>query len=750
MISISYAETTSVKLPGLKNWNTGFDGDRAKAHVVILASDSLGGRYSGFTGTDKADRYISSHFVNLGLIKPFGDTGYRHEFTYGAGEYKMPSTLRFFYPENTIEEKHIWEDYNNYKYSGFGKVKGRIVFAGYGISEPEMGWDEYEGLDVTGAIVMVLRRTPPIPNIEWGRQGASGYKSTTALEKGAVGFIMANGEVPKLATISEKYYREELPAVWIHEGIADSLLSSTGKTLAEWKEKIDKKHKVVSQELEIEAEIQVSGTYYPERETCNLAGIIKGSDPDLSSELVVIGAHMDHHGIDAAGNIFHGADDNASGTSAVMELARVFSESSQSTKRSIMFAGFAAEEEGLVGARRLVKDLPIPGYDVVAMINMDMVGQGNGDVGVGGINEFPVLGEIMFSQWPDSSLEAMDFWGLHGSSDHAAFRDAGISSYVVGARGGHPNYHTPHDTSGAIKPEVLKAVGDMVYHCAENLANYPEPLAPKVSKAGWINWRTGGIRFATLNSPYVPIHEKLAVVDYPQPLLFVNIDPVGRNSRTRSDNIFSGLEKVRSFAADNTITFLGDSLLRDYTGDPYKGVSAYVSASQLPADPAAYKAMSRQGLSFTDVTGIAGYKYPLSKRTIAKLEKLSLKCKYAGIRPMLHNSPVDVALKVLEIFDGQLICRYDVDRVDGDRAEDLLNTGAFLILEAGDLISPFVLTVVSASLESIKDTELFDRVGIVASQSLVQALLDEGIERGQVEDLLMNNLCVQLRDWWGE
>ncbi|MBT7618089.1 MAG: M28 family peptidase [Calditrichaeota bacterium] len=746
---INILVTDEETIPNSWNAPTDFDGGRAKNHVEILASDSLGGRYSGFIGTDKSDRYISDHFKKLGLIRPFGENGYRQEFTYGAGEYKMPCNMCIIYNEARKDTITIWQDYNNYKYSGFGKVKGRIVFAGYGISEPDLGWDEYEGIDVTGAIVMVLRGTPAIPNLEWNRQSASGYKSTTALAKGAVGFIMANGELPKLATISEKYYREEMPAVWIREGVADSILSSTGKTLAEWKKKIDSGFKPVSQVLDVEADFQVSGAYYPERETCNLAGIIPGSDPDLADELIIIGAHMDHHGVDAAGNIFPGADDNASGTSAVMELARIFSKASQAPKRSVMFAGFAAEEEGLVGARRFVEYLPVPGYDVVAMINMDMVGQGNGDVGIGGINEFPILGEIMFSQWPDSSLESLDFWGLHGGSDHAAFRDAGIPAYVVGARGGHPNYHTPNDTSGAIKPDVLKAVGDMVYHVAENLGNHPEPLSPQVNQAAWINWRTGGIKFASLQSPYLPINQKIKVVDYPQPLLFVSIDPPNKISKTKSDHIFSSLEQVRMFAADNAMPFLADSLLRDFKGESFRGVTTIVSGANLPDDPSAYKAMSREGLAFTDVTGLAGDKYPLSKRTISKLEKLALKCKHVGIRPLLYNSPVEVALAVLEIFDGQLICRYDVDRVNGDRSEDLIEAGAFIILEADQLTNPFVLTLVSASIESIKDSELFNSVGIIASRSLVESLLETELERGQIEDLLMNNLCVQMRDWWG-
>ena len=384
------------------------------------------------------------------------------------------------------------------------------------------------------------------------------------------------------------------------------------------------------------------------------------------------------------------------------------------------------------------------------MFNMDMVGQGNGDIGIGGINEFPMFGETMFSSWPDSALKPLEFWGRHGGSDHAAFRDAGIPSYIIGARGDHPNYHTPYDTSGAIKPDVLKAVGDMAFHCVENLANYPQPLSPQVSKAGWLNWRSGGIKFASLRSPYQSIHTQLDVVDYPQPLLFVNIDPYKRNSKTKSDNIFSGLENVRTFAAEHLMPFLADSLHKDYKGSSFKGVTVFVSANLLPSDPAAYKAMARQGLSFTDITGMAGSNFPLSQKTINRLEQLSEKCKPAGIRPMLYNSPVDMTIKVAKIFKGQLIVRYDADKFDFKRLNDLAAAGCFVILEGGQLTNPESLTAITESIVSLGDSKLLNNIGCIASQSLVESLLEAGLERNQIEDLLIENLCVQLRDWWGE
>jgi len=462
-------------VPGTPGWDSGFDGERAKSHVFVLASDSLGGRYSGFIGTDKADKYITDHFRNLGLAEPFGNDGYFHNFTYGAGEYKMPSSLVVEYQDGTVDSAFMWEDFNIYKYSGFGNVIGKVVFAGYGVSAPEKGWDEYADIDVMGKIVLVTRGLPAIDTIDWNKEGSSGFKSNIAYDKGAIGFLMTLGDPPKYATIQDEYFLEELPAMWISETLADNILGESGKTIQDLRKETNNNHHSVSLELNAIVTMQVSGEYYPERQTRNICGILPGSDPELRKEVVIIGAHMDHHGIDAAGNIYPGADDNASGAAAMMELATVFSSNENRAKRSIMFMGFAAEEEGLVGSRKFVESLPMDGYDVVAMLNMDMVGVGSGEIGIGGLDQFPPL-EGMFTgegngAWQDSSLDEIAFWSLHGSSDHAAFMDVGIPSYVIGARGSHPNYHTPNDTVGAIQPEVLKAVGDMMYHCALCLAD---------------------------------------------------------------------------------------------------------------------------------------------------------------------------------------------------------------------------------------------------------------------------------------
>jgi len=737
---------TSHVLPGTDTWETGFDGQRAWNHVAVLASDSLAGRYSGFIGSDKADRYISTYFKRIGLKEPFGDDGYFHHFTYGAGEYSMPSSLIFHYDENVIDTAYMWQDFNIYKYSGFGKVKGRIVFAGYGISEPEKGWDEYENIDVSGAIVLAVREVPPVPDIKFTKERASGYKSTTALEKGAVGFILTHEEVPKYATITEKYYRAELPAVWISSIVADSLLSETGKTLKEWMEEIKTNGKPVSRSLGVEAELQVSGEYYPERPTRNIVGIIPGSDPELRHEAILIGAHMDHHGVDAAGNIYPGADDNASGTATMMELAQLFNQSPEKHKRSLIFAGFACEEEGLVGSKKLVEALPIGDYKVVTMFNMDMVGQGDGSTGVGGINEFPRLGESMFADWPDSVLSSLKFWGLGPGSDHASFRKTGIPSYTIGARGKHPNYHTPNDTAGAIKPEILKVVGEMVYHCTEVLADYPEPLASEVDKAKWLLHSNGGIEFIQIDTPFTPPYTTVKGVSYPVPVVFLSI----RHSRDKVlelEDILKDLETARVIAHERSLPFMADSLHKDYEADSFTGMTVTLPANSLPHSSEALKGISRLGVSFVDLTKLFGVRSKINKKTRRKTEELAEKCLDIGVLPISSDIDCKVAIQVAEIWNNKLLYRIDTERFDWDKLKDLVNAGCFVLLYVGFENEMIDYPKLVSQIKKALTADYSDQFGIIATPVLVRSLLDNDVSDDDINNLLQNNLRVRLRKW---
>lgn len=725
--------------PNSASWDSGFDKQRALHHVYVLASDSLRGRYSGFQGADKLDAYVTDHFARIGLEKPFGDDGYLHKFHYGAGEYSMPSSLSFQFQDGTVDTANMWQDFNIYKYSGFGDVTGQLLFAGYGISTPDKGWDEYEGVDVAGKVVLVMRGVPELPNVKWSEERGSGYKSTLALERGAVGFIMTDGVEPKYATIGEKSYRANIPAVWLSSNIADSLLKATGRTKSEWAEAINQNRKPVSQLLDITASLQVSGEYYPERQTHNFVGILPGADPNLKREAILIGAHSDHHGVDAVGNVYPGADDNASGAAVMMEVAELFS-SAERNRRTLIFAGFAAEEEGLVGSKKLVESLPISDYRVVAMINMDMVGQGDGSIGVAGLNEFPMLGDLMFSNWSDSALSELVFWGLHGSSDQASFMEAGIPSYIVGARGKHPNYHTPNDTAGAINADILQSVGNMTYRCAELLASHPEPLSMNVDKGKRLLMRHGGTQFIALNSAYKPDYKPVEGVDYSDPITFVSL--------TEADEVLSGFETARSIATERSIAYMADSLHEGYRGESYSGMTLILNGSRLQYDGKSLKSLSRLGVSFVDVTEPAQSKKKKVKRKLAQVLK---GCQEADLLPCLQSVGSDASdgykqsTNLSELWSDPYLQRLDYLQIGGRSLLDFLDKNCFLLLDAENArLSEYGYIV--GELKRAMESGSSAKIGLIAKPPLLNRLMMEDIDEEVIAGLLCDNLKIWMRD----
>ena len=749
---------SEIVLPGTPEWDSGFDGQKAWQHVVVLASDSLRGRNSGFAGADKADAYITDYFQQLGLAESFGGDGYRQNFTYGAGEYRMPSSLLFRFPDGRLDTAFMWQEFNIFKYSGFGKAKGRLIFVGYGISAPEKGWDDYAGLDVKGAVVLAMRGGPELPGVKWENELYNGFKATTALNKGAVGFMATENDPPKLATIMQEYFHEQLPAVWISKTLADTLLKSTGKTKDEWKKEIDSTKHPHSLPTDVEIEYQVSGDYYPKRETCNIAGLIEGSDPELKREVVIIGAHMDHHGADAAGNIYHGADDNASGTATMMEVARVFAESPVKHKRTLMFMGFAGEEEGLVGSNYFVNHLPLKDYEVVAMLNMDMVGQGNCSLWVGGIADYPVLGESLFADWPDSVLKALEFGGLYEGSDHYPFGEAGINAYVVGVKGDHPNYHTPLDVAANIKPECLKAAGDMMYRCAAALADYPEALKTRVGKTEHLVRVNGGLEIAGLHiedlpSAFPAVSGRVEGVEYPAVTKVVGLYPPGSGTFF-PDLILAGTESARKMAESEGLPYMVDSTLRDWKGRQFAGIAAALQIAKLPENRTVgesvdqLKAFTRLGVGFVTF-GILSDDYLQREGRSGYIQyqpESAAMWRKAGIRALVFQvySEREVPRSLLEVarvWGNQMILKSREEPTLIGAAE-LANAGVFVIVsKIGDA---------ARFKEILADPKCSKMIGIMPDTALVNTLLEAGVEDGQIGDLLSGNLRATLQRWWAD
>lgn len=220
--------------------------------------------------------------------------------------------------------------------------------------------------------------------------------------------------------------------------------------------------------------------------TQNVVGYLEGSDPNLKKEFIVIGAHYDHWGWGGKGSgskkkdtlaIHNGADDNASGVSALLSILEEFHHSKTTPKRSIIFISFSAEEEGLLGSKYFVNHLPVDKNAVKVMINMDMVGRLNDkkELYMGGAGTFPDGVELMKKLGEGSGLNPVVFAGDVGGSDHVTFYKKDIS--VIGLHtGGHPQYHTPEDDTALINSEGGALVAKYIYNALVSIANYEQPL----------------------------------------------------------------------------------------------------------------------------------------------------------------------------------------------------------------------------------------------------------------------------------
>lgn len=223
--------------------------------------------------------------------------------------------------------------------------------------------------------------------------------------------------------------------------------------------------------------------------TWNIIGLIAGSDPVLKDEYIVLGAHYDHLGMGGGPSsksdkiaIHHGADDNASGTSALLEIGEQLVSQRNTLKRSVILVAFGAEEQGLLGSKYFVEHAPVPLSQIKLMINMDMVGRLNSEnhVYMGGAGTFPGGMELMRELGPPLGLSPMVHAGSVGGSDHVSFYKKGIS--VLGIHtGGHPQYHTPEDTSDLINYKGQKQVCEYIFNAIMKIAgtDYPMEFIPQ-------------------------------------------------------------------------------------------------------------------------------------------------------------------------------------------------------------------------------------------------------------------------------
>jgi aminopeptidase YwaD len=425
--------------------------DRLRSHVTYLASDALEGRRTGTPGADGAAQFIAGEFVRLGL-KPGSPSArtartrgeaqsrFLQRFPYIAGvELGARNELTFSLDSGSSQTFKLNEDWVPLGFSSNGRIENApAVFVGFGISAPELKYNDYSGLDVAGKIAFAFAGTPDgaNPHGRFANHEGPRWKAIAARNAGAKALILISQE--------SKFSDERLSQVRYDNtggeaGLPVAIVSSrtllgrlNGSDLSVALQLISTG---VMPQVNFKAPITLS-TDIIRREVAaaNIIGILEGSDPTLKHEAIVIGAHYDHLGrggdgslAQREGEVHHGADDNASGTAGVIELARIFSTQRPKPRRTIVFAAFSGEEEGLLGSNYYVNHPVIPLVNTVAMINMDMIGRmKERKLVIGGMGTAP--------EWPAIIEQANILQGLTVNASSAA-HPSGSLPMVVGANG---------------------------------------------------------------------------------------------------------------------------------------------------------------------------------------------------------------------------------------------------------------------------------------------------------------------------
>lgn len=455
-----------------------------KDHVTYLSSDEMKGRFSGSKEIYEAAMYIKAEFEKYGLKPAFGNN-YLQEYQFIAGIEMVGDNEIDFNMGNEEIKPEINTDFTPAPFSGSGEVEAKLVFAGYGISASKLEYDDYEGIDVKDKIVLVMRSHPEfnVPHSKFEEFASLRYKATVARDKGALGIIFVNGYLPeddRDKLVEFKYDGaasiEGFPAVQIKRSFIDKLFDNENISFAEYQKKMSEDKKSSSFEFKnITAEIE-TGVKQVEKTTWNIAAIIEGNDAQLKNEYVVVGAHFDHLGMGETGSLYmgdepmihNGADDNASGTAGVLELAEKFASLKNVLKRSILFVGFSGEELGLLGSNYFVNNPPVDADKMVTMVNMDMIGRLNDK------NELIVYGTGTSTNWKNILNEKNTYnFSLtfndegYGPSDHASFYGKQIPVLFF-FTGTHTDYHKPSDDVDKINAEGEEKVLSYIF----NITNY--------------------------------------------------------------------------------------------------------------------------------------------------------------------------------------------------------------------------------------------------------------------------------------
>lgn len=460
-------------------------------YVKYLASEDMRGRETGSPELERAGAFIRDQFRSMNL-KPLSGDSYYQDFEVTTSA-RLGAQNEIDYTVNRQRSVlRFQQEFVPLNLSSPGKISGELVFAGYGITAPEYNYDDYAGLDVKNKIVLVLRHEPQefddksvFEGKVYTAHSQLFSKASNAKMHGAKALLMVNDVAahPDDGDRLEKFGTTAGPAnggiefAQVKADVVAKWMTLAGKSLPAIEAAIDKDLHPQSFAFPASLKLEVDVDIRRDVKTVhNVGAYLPGETP----QYVIIGAHYDHLGLgeqfslapSLAGTVHPGADDNASGTAGVLELARWFSREPKHS-RGILFLTFAGEELGLLGSSYYVNHPVLPLSDAVAMINMDMIGRvRDRKIYVGGVGTGTTFAELLktVGQHHDLQLDATERGG-YGSSDHTSFTTKQVPVLFFFS-GLHADYHKPSDTwdkiDGPEAIQVLDLVADVTDHLTDS------------------------------------------------------------------------------------------------------------------------------------------------------------------------------------------------------------------------------------------------------------------------------------------
>lgn len=465
--------------------------ERMLADIRLLSGPSFNGRQSGTKDDGQSAQWIAQEFLSAGLHLPnIRNDSLTFPFIQGKND-SLLGVMAAVIPTSTISPHPVLRigtadslstqqagtDYFPIFDSPSADIQAPIVFVGYGIVDPIHGVNDYAGVDVNNCIVLFLRGKPehylqPISHAD---------KVRFAREHGAIGYLTATGpilhpyEIRRGVTGSPSAFYGQLPpdqaipGAWISTILAQELLEKPSGDFPDRLRILQARLNQTSSSQATLTDRFASLQWKTTTEDGMLINVV-GMIPGTGTESVIIGAHRDHFG-HPGGILFPGADDNASGTAVILEIARALTKAELRPSRTILFVSFSGEEHDLLGSRLYTSRPVVPLNSTKGMINIDHAGVGNGRLTVGATGvEKEVLREVGKTT---GVHEKLDLYGFFPGGDHVPFKEAGVPTVTVVSGGVHPHFHQPSDTAETIDPEILRMVARYVLAVTWQLAYQP-------------------------------------------------------------------------------------------------------------------------------------------------------------------------------------------------------------------------------------------------------------------------------------